>query len=209
MYSPDTYKLKDIICHYLRRNSSVCLIITLTVKSRFDSFYLKGGPEIEIQFFANSETIANLANQFINELNEVIPKPATDAMNAANRLKGKNRKEGLSNYGRLKMSRKRAEISARGLLALLSGRVSQEKFLKDHGLIPSETHKDAINLFEQNLREGRLIDSIRIEKSSDEDDDRIIIEFGNPDPAISPFALPKNKITKRIRSFIKSKVVRI
>lgn len=150
-----------------------------------------GGPEIEIEFFANSELIANLANQLIDELSEVIPKPVTDVMNAANHLKGKNPKEGLSNYGRLKMSRKRAEISARALLALLSGRVSQEKFLEDHGLIPGQWHKDAINLFEQNLREGRLIENIRIEKLKDEDDDTIIIEFGNPDPAIAPFTLPR------------------
>ena len=63
------------------------------------------------------------------------------------------------------------------MLALLSGRVSQEKFsTQDDGLIPGQWHKDAINLFEQNLREGRLIENIRIEKLKDEDDDTIIID---------------------------------
>jgi len=46
-------------------------------------------------------------------------------------------------------------------------------------------------LFEQNLREGRLNDAISLEKSSNEDDDIIIIEFGNPDPAISLFVFPQ------------------
>lgn len=192
MYSPDTFRLKDIIYHYLRRTSSVSLIVTLTIKTRVNSFPLRSNLELDIQFFSNSETMENWGNQLIDELVGVIPEPVSDVMNAVNHLKSKHCKEGLSKYGGINMSRKRAEISARALLALLSGRVSQEKFLKDHGLVPSERHKDAVNLFDKILCEGRLIDEIRIEKSISEDDDRIIIEFGDPDPAISKFTIPKN-----------------
>lgn len=191
MYSPFKYNLADVISYFLKRTSTISLIITFTVKRSLNSFHLLGKPYAEIQFFTNSPLIMNLGNQLINELAKVIPEPVTDVINALNHLKSKYRKEGISHYGGLEMSRKTAKISSRALLALLAGRIPQEKFLKDHGLISSERHRDAINLFELNLREGRLISEIRIEKSSDEDDDRIIIEFGNPDPAISPFAVPQ------------------
>jgi hypothetical protein len=192
MNSHDTFGLKDIVYHYLKRTSSVSLIITLTIKARVNSFPLRSNLELDVQFFSNSKTMGDWGDQLIDELIHVIPEPVSDVMNAVNHLKSKYCKEGLSKYGGINMSRKRAEISARALLALLSGRVSQEKFLKDHGLVPSERHKNAVNLFDKVLCEGRLIDEIRIEKSISEDDDKIIIEFGDPDPAISKFTILKN-----------------
>jgi len=81
-------------------------------------------------------------------------------------------------------------IPARALLSLLAERVDHKKFLQDHHLAPTETHPDNHNFFDLKLREGRLIRDIEIEKSENEDDDWILIEFGEPDPAIYRFLSP-------------------
>src|SRR3989338_7027759 len=117
----------------------------------------------------------------------MLPKPATDAMNATNRIKSDKRNEGLSFYGGMKMTNNTISISARALHELLAGRVSQKRFLEGHRLIPTQTHPDDKNFFELRLREGKMFEEIRIEKSRMEDDDWIIFKFWKPDPAISPF----------------------
>jgi hypothetical protein len=89
-------------------------------------------------------------------------------------------------------------ISSRALHELLAGRVSQKKFLEDRGLIPTKTHPDAKNIFELRLHEGRMIKKIGIEKSETQDDDWVIFEFGEPDPAISQFKLPQTSVLKRL-----------
>ena len=88
------------------------------------------------------------------------------------------------------MTERTAKISSRALLELLSGRITQEKFLSDHHFIPTESRKEAVNFFDLRLGEGKLINDIRLEKSDTEDDDWIIIQFGEPDPAVSSFEVP-------------------
>jgi hypothetical protein len=195
LYSPDTFRMSDIICKFLRDTSSIDLILTFSIQSRLKPFY--SGTELysEIQFFTNSGTLTTFADQLSNELKSLIPKPVLDATNGVNHLKGKHRKEGLSHYGGWQMSGNTIRISARALLDLLAGRVSQKKFFEDHKLTPTETHKDAVNYFERSLKQGRLIDGIKLERSIDEDDDWIVIQFGNPDPAIARLVLPKTSVS--------------
>ena len=79
------------------------------------------------------------------------------------------------------------KISARGLLDLLAGKLQHKDFLKDQGfdsdedVIPKE-----LNPFSRHLRTGELIDDILIERS-EIDDDYIVINFGDTDPAVSDF----------------------
>ena len=190
LYSPGTFKMSDIISKFLRETSSIDLILTFSVQSRLKPFYSRTELRSEIQFFTNSRALTGFADHLTGELTTVMPKPVLDATNAVNHLKGKHHKEGLSHYGGWQMSGNAVRVSARALLDLLAGRVSQNKFLEDHQLIPTETHKDAVNYFERSLKQGRLINGIKLEKSIDEDDDWIIIQLGNPDPAIARFLLP-------------------
>ena len=85
------------------------------------------------------------------------------------------------------------KISARGLLELLAGRNDLKQFLQDHGQAPTDTHPANRNYFALRFNEGRLIDNVMVEKSADRDDDWIVFEFGNPDPAICKYRIAKGQ----------------
>lgn len=94
------------------------------------------------------------------------------------------------------MSERRVKISARALLGLLAGTVSQADFFKAHGFIESEDTRHAINVFQRAVKSSRLISNVSIETGRSADDDWIIFEFGEPDPAVLPFAIPRTGLTK-------------
>ncbi len=86
--------------------------------------------------------------------------------------------------GTFSMSHNRIEISAVKLLRILSGELTLDEFCRDHGL-PANPFKAALMGFQ-------CIKSIRVEPVADRDDDRVIIEFGPPDPAFGPFVVPES-----------------
>jgi hypothetical protein len=83
-------------------------------------------------------------------------------------------------------------ISARTLLELLSGKLKHEGFLKQYGFVATEdSPQRRHNPFEYYYSKGALISSIVFEKSELDDDDTVTIILRGPDPAISPFQVPK------------------
>jgi hypothetical protein len=189
-YAGLDYGVDDIIQRFLGQNSSISFVLTFLVDRSENYLHPMGVPQMQIRLYKNFPAFERVSGELldcINKLNYFLPEPVNDAANAINRLKSVRRKEGLSKYGGMEMSEKTVRISARALLELLSGKVEQKKFLKDHRLIPTETHPDTKNIFEIRLNHGSLIDEIQIEKSEIEDDDWILIKFTDPDPAVSPF----------------------
>jgi len=70
-------------------------------------------------------------------------------------------------------------ISARALLDLLAGRITQEQFIQ-------KTMNGHQNQFQYHLNQGDIITAITIERSGlDEDDDRLTVEFSR-DPSTAP-----------------------
>ncbi len=79
------------------------------------------------------------------------------------------------------MSEKKVKMSARDLLQLLAGVLRQDAFEK----LPFMARS---NPFLQKLAQGRLIKAAGIEAGGEEaDDDWIVFEFGDPDPATTSF----------------------
>ena len=77
-------------------------------------------------------------------------------------------------------------ISARALLDLLSGRITQEQFVQ-------KTMNGHQNQFKFHLDRGEVITSLKIEPGSmDEDDDRLVIEFSR-DPSAAPLFIMDKK----------------
>jgi hypothetical protein len=70
-------------------------------------------------------------------------------------------------------------ISARRLLKLLAGRITQNEFLQYQDFV------DVENPFEQALNAGQL--AVSLERCDEEDDDLITFEMGGPDAAIARF----------------------
>jgi hypothetical protein len=190
LYSPDAFRMREVVCKFLEETSSVGLVLIVSIQSRLRSpFHSQTELNTHIEFFTNSQECAGFADQLVDELAAAMPKPITDASGAVNHLNGRHAKEGISRYGGWKMEGRKIEISARALLLLLAGQISQERFLKDHRLIPTEEDKAGFNMFEKFYREGRLFEKANIRKAAEEDDDAIVFEFGDPDPAISRFVV--------------------
>ena len=124
------------------------------------------------------------------------PKPKLDAANAINHLRWAKQwnkpHQGSYHYGGITMNRgenrTRIKLSARKVLELLAGRISQEEFFRHEDVLALE------NPFDQALRGGKLIASF--ERSDEDDDDWLIFEMTGPDPAIAPFTLPQLKSKK-------------
>jgi len=84
------------------------------------------------------------------------------------------------------------KISARALLELLAGKMRPSEFIERYNFIRSGSIGLTENPFEIIFRRGLSIDDVSIEKSGYNDDDWIILKLRGPDPAISPFVIPKS-----------------
>lgn len=82
----------------------------------------------------------------------------------------------------------RISISSRGLLDLLAGAISSDQFHEAQFWSDSRIK----NMFASMRSQGRLITNVRIEPMDAPDDDWLTFEFGNPDPAASPFVDPRD-----------------
>jgi hypothetical protein len=79
------------------------------------------------------------------------------------------------------MSGNEIKLSSRTVLDLLAGKITYDEF--------PETYKD---FFKMRAGEGRLFEAARIEKdTTEQDDDWLVFRFGEPDPAVTPYTVPK------------------
>ncbi len=87
------------------------------------------------------------------------------------------------------MSDRTVKISSRTILELLAGRLDPTAFFKAYEF-------EKFNPFSQQMSEGRLIADVRVEKSkvAEDDDEWLIFEFGEADPAISAFKSPVKRM---------------
>ena len=71
-----------------------------------------------------------------------------------------------------------------GLLQLLARTITYDEFAEKHGF---KDRNGFANAFANAVRAGQVIRYCKIESGGEEDDDRIVFEFGRPDPALAPF----------------------
>jgi hypothetical protein len=170
-----TFTATDIIQQFFSEHPTVTFVLLLTVKR---TAHQEPVFRIEPSFYSprpDSDTIR--LRTTLSDALARLPKPVLDPLNAYIQ-----RRETGYPCGRLGVFTLRGnsvKISARTILELLAGRRT-----------PSEINES----FERLLQQGRMITRIRVEKSEDDsDDDWLTIEFGKPDPAISPFVVkPKS-----------------
>lgn len=191
-YAGLSYGVQHVIQHFFRQNTSVSFVIVCIVETYRTRFPIKQQQSLEIKTYRNpyAPEKLRLSEELltcIEKLEQVLPQPVMTAKNVINNLRylrSIRQNEGVSFYGGWEMTTETIRISARALLQLLAGKVSQEKFFRDHDFPHG-------NPFEQKLCKGRTIKSIKIEKTAKDDDDWLIFEFGDTDPAIFKFICPK------------------
>jgi len=107
-------------------------------------------------------------------------------VNVKTYLKSRKNK-GLSHYGGFTVDQDEIKISSRMITELLAGVLEFEKFDKEHKQMSNENKNMIKEFFLNQLKEGRMIDNISIEKGHDEDDDWIKFKYGYSDAAISKY----------------------
>ncbi len=193
----DSYSVRDIVLDYFRQNSSLSFVLVLSIRLKSVMEFSVGPKNLEydVRFFTNSTARCQIPGTFAalaGKLETVLPQPMRTPLNARHHLEWlrKTRRwfDGDSHEGGWQMSDRTVKISARSVMDLLAGRETQERFQHIHNF-------GEHNPFESMRRRGRVIKSVRVEQSNieEDDDEWLVFEFGESDPAISPFCEPNLK----------------
>jgi hypothetical protein len=186
-HEPD---IDDVVRYFLQEHPRISFVLTFVVEETLDRSERK-----LVTTLYRGRSFAPLGCELtaaIEQMGQFLPEPERSPVSAKDLLEGPKTNEGESFGGGYGMSEDEIKISARGLLELLSGRITQERFFQSHAFVqvPTET-KRAWNPFESQLSQGSLITEVRVESGEEEkDDDWLTIKFGAPDPAVSPFEVP-------------------
>jgi hypothetical protein len=183
----DENHVDDVIKYFLREHSEISFVLTFVVEQAFG---FQAQRDVIATLFRGKSfaSVGSEVLEAIEGMGQFFPEAQQSAVNAGHFLESRKPHEGLSFRGGYRVSEDEIKISARSLLELLSGELTQERFFTLHSWTPMA------NPFGAQLDHGRLITEIAIEKGEEEtDDDWLTIKFGDPDPAVSPFKMPLAK----------------
>ena len=183
----DQYGADEVIREFLRAHRSISFVITLIPCHKGGRLDLNArNHELTWQLFSKKSNAAAPWLAPIMSFAANIPQIQNTAANARYRAEWKKQHKEWHQEpgfkGAMRKSRGAIRFSARDLLELMAGTLKQEEF--------QATYSGGLtgNPFLQKLANGQLMTSARIEKHDiDADDDWIVFEFGNPDPAVSAF----------------------
>lgn len=185
----DGYDIGDIVRAFLRQEERIAFVVVLRVKESRGAYGRKKY-RVESRLYrgVSFESLWPEFDQQIECLENAFPAPVRSPVNALNQLNAGGLATGSSFRGGNSVSRDRVKISARVILDLLAGRLSQEEFFETYKFVPNPSDDEKTNNpFERSLREGRMITEVMIESRPEHDDDWIEFRFGDVDPAISTF----------------------
>jgi hypothetical protein len=186
----DQYGADDIIKEFLRDHKSIEFVLMLVPIHK--GFRRNLSPENHALTARLYPRLNDLPSWLIpiRELHSKLPQVQDTAQNACYMADWKRTNykwnESPSFRGGCTVSRNRIKLSARDLLELLAGSLKQEEF----EALPFMAGR---NPFLNKLKNGQLITAVQIERGENgADDDWAILEFGDPDPAVSPFQVNKS-----------------
>jgi hypothetical protein len=188
-YCVGRFSQADIIQETFRNSGTLSFVIVLSPEENHNIFGLKSNKFIKGTFYSNPTAKFRVTQSFFEELKKIeqfFPVPETMPVNARTNLKHRKH-EGLSHYGGFSMNHSEIKISSRMITELLGGILSFEKFDLDHQKKDMEGNNMVKNFFLRQFREGRVIESISVEKCPDKDDDWIKFRYGHSDAAISKY----------------------
>lgn len=188
-YSTTHFSERDIVSHFFKRNTSISFVVFLTVRESYPPFSTPTRRHFRATVFSNPSAQFPCLPELLKLLELIptlLPTPLQGPANALHQYAWEKH-SGLSFYGGSSMTDREITLPARALIQLLAGTVELERFRKDHHFIPSKPGDFARDFFADQLKDGRTIESVQIERRTEDDDDWIVFVFGVPDPAISPF----------------------
>jgi hypothetical protein len=176
----DSYSFEDVIGYFLQTYPSISFVLTVT------AYWGQSGVEIKTALYEGMsfKSIGDAALSDLSRVHEFLPVPLRDAKNAVYYLRDVPPHKGDSFAGGLEGGANYIKLSARTILGLLAGTITQERFSEIYPALP----------FAGELEDGRLINGVEFKKGENEkDDDWLVFKFGNADPAVSPFTVPKKR----------------
>jgi len=188
-YCAEKFSQADIIQEVFRVNTSLSFVVVLTPEEKHHTWgggttkYIKG------LFYPNPKAKFPVNQDFFQELKKMetyFPVPESMPVNAKTYMKSRKDK-GLSHYGGLTMGQDEIKISSRMITELLAGVLKFEKFDTEHKQMSNDNRNMIKEFFLNQIKQGRMIDDISIEKCHDEDDDWIKFKYGFSDAAISKY----------------------
>jgi hypothetical protein len=184
-----TYQMREVIDEFFRQNTSVAFVVTIGVKSTSSMLGRGFHADFEPKLFVRDTSEAWVADldrlftQVISSLPEIHQTPE----NAVNEMKWNQSTLRTKPFqGGSIMQGNRIQISTRELLDLLAGKLDQNRFAENHRM------GGADSIFKLYQSRGKMIKRAEVERRQDQDDDWIIFEFSDDDPAVSKFRVPKS-----------------
>ena len=201
LYSPFTVDAHEICQTFLNKNSSMDLIALLAVETlppqpfghrlfdkRLRVQLIGQNKERRKEFL--TDVRVNAVCDMVSRWVEQLPRPIIAPQNAKSRLK---HEYGPTPRGGFNMSGNTVELSSRRVAELLAGIASPENWKHDfEGANPNPNA-----FFLKNIMEGRMIKSVEVKPMKGEDDDWLVVTFGEPDAAITPFKVKHYPKTKK------------
>lgn len=187
----DQYGADQIIARFLLDHDSIEFVLTLAPKHNGSGLNLNPKKHSVFAKLHHREREVSPWLTPIRDFPFRLPQVRNTGLNARYEVEWKraNMKWDLSASfrGASTVSRTRIKFSARDLLEVLAGVLRQKEF----EALPFMADR---NPFLNKLKNGQLITAVRIEKDETEaDDDWAVIEFSDPDPAISRFRVNTNR----------------
>lgn len=180
------YGHREIVEQFFRNNTSIGFIVLVWVTDEGWVWTNDRRREVQTVIYQSmvaDHKLSNIAYQLVQKAVNSLPQPIRTAINAVRAVESEIDRGGASFYGGWSMAGPQIKLSSRTLADLLAGRIDQERFFKEHGSHPFNVRA----FFEKQLAEGRMITELGVESTQEQDDDWIVLRFGEPDPAISPF----------------------
>lgn len=184
------YRMNEVIEEFFRQHRSVAFVVTIGIRSNSSMMTRRANHDFELKLFARESnaglqsSLQNLLNQVIASLPEVYQTPE----NALNSMKwNQSTKRSKSYLGGWQLKGDEIRISTRELLDLLAGKLDQKRFAKNHDTGGGK------NLFSLYRSQGMMIAGASIERCPEEDDDWLILQFSEDDPAVSDFRVPEKR----------------
>ncbi len=187
-----TYSVRQVVGEFLRQHKSVDFVAVIAIKSEWPS---TSGHSyryaLKIFVHPGNEVLEGRLRGVLEKVIRDLPRLEMTPENAIQRLKfSKATGRDIAHGGGWQVSGRTIRISARSLLDLMAGKLSQDRFVKEHSL-------GGGNFFELHLKRGELITKALVEHRPDEDDDWIVFEFGPPDVAAASFKKALSQVDKK------------
>lgn len=190
-----TYGLRDIVLKFFTVHPYIAFVYTLSVKTSGNGNLSPRFLSYDARLWLNPAVppIAPELVDLFQKLPTKLPVPMRTPYNARPHIEW-CRKNGKCNesrtfYGGLTVAGTEIKLSSRAVHELLAGKLSQSDFAAQF------EHLAGGNPFQRMMQEGRLIQSISVERSDipEDDDEWLLFEFGEPDPAVMPYAYRPRK----------------